>query len=66
MADASAGASMTLRARSRPCWRMPTFTTGSAKEAASMMPLDELPTRASAWLSRLQYVTASRLTKTWV
>ncbi len=31
-----------------------------------MMPLDELPTMASTWPSRLQYVTASRLTKMWV
>ena len=54
IAPASAGASITLRARSRPCWRMPTFTTGSANEAASMMPLEELPTSASAWPSRLQ------------
>ena len=49
IAAVSAGASITLRARSRPCWRMPTFTAGSAKEAASMIPLDELPTIASTW-----------------
>jgi hypothetical protein len=44
IAEVSAGASMMLRARSRPCWRMPTLTTGRANEAASIMPLEELPT----------------------
>ena len=63
IAAVSAGESITLRARSRPCWRIPTLTAGRAKEAASMMPLEELPTIASAFPSRLQYVTALRLTK---
>ena len=43
MAAVVGSASSMLRARSRPCWRMPTLTTGRAKEAASMMPLVEFP-----------------------
>src|ERR1700728_222096 len=61
--DAAFGsASRTLRARSRPFWRAPTFTVGNANDAVSMIPLEELPTMASTHRSRLQYVMASRLT----
>src|SRR5450830_188406 len=36
--------SITLDPRTRPRWRLPTFTTGRPNEAASISPLDELPT----------------------
>src|ERR1035438_6773783 len=56
IAAVSGGASITLWARSRPCWRMPTLTVGRAKEAASMMPLEELPTIASTWPKRTRVI----------
>ena len=54
MEAALASASSTLRARSRPRCRIPMLTTGSAKDAAYMIPLLEFPSRRSAHRSRLQ------------
>src|SRR5579875_1322180 len=55
MASLLASQSRVLRARSRPCCRMPMLTTGTANEAASMIPLLEFPISRSAQRSKLQY-----------
>src|SRR5207247_995139 len=51
IASRSGGTSSTLSPRRRPSCRLPTLTAGSAKEGASIRPLEELPTIASAWCS---------------
>ncbi len=43
--------------------RLPTLTTGSLKEAASIIPLEELPTMAAACFIILKYPCVPRLTK---
>jgi len=48
IASASALQSMIDAARRRPRCRSPMFTVGVRTEGASMMPLEELPTTASA------------------
>ena len=45
---------MTLRPRSRPACRSPTFTTGSPTAGASISPLELLPSIASATRIRPQ------------
>ena len=47
-----------------PRCRIPMFTAGSAKEAASIIPLLEFPSSRSTGRKKLQYRTGSRLTKT--
>ena len=45
--------SITFRGRIRPFCRSPTFTEGNLKLGASQMPLEELPTIASAYDNKL-------------
>ncbi len=53
--------SMTFSALNLPSCREPMFTTGSLKEAASTIPLDEFPTIAEAKAIMLKYACVPRL-----
>ena len=47
---------MTFAPRSRPSWRLPTLTTGSLNDAASMMPLEEFQKRIDALIREIHGV----------
>ncbi len=55
IAPDSDGTSLTAPNRSLPRCRSPTFTTGTPKAGASMIPLEELPRTAPAARSIPQY-----------